>query len=384
MGIENIPLHLRNLAVAPTENAATALWRTVRSLGATSFVVDDQGRLSGVLTEGDYPAYHPSLAGLTAGDLANPAGRTLPEGPDLYWRARRIFERHPHILALPVLGPERRLVDVVFKWQSFYEDYFREPARFHSSKLHVINRRAFPYMYYAYCLWRAAGEARLGGYKRFSVLEFGVAGGNGLIALEWHARALARIFNLEIEVYGFDSGEGLPPSDDVRDLPHIFGPGSYRMGNQELLRARLTGAELVLGDISETAPVFLSRRRPAPIGALLIDVDAYRAAAAALDLLTADFESLLPRVWMYFDDLDKFQDRSGEDLAIRDFNATHPHLPICPENMPAPGPGGSDRAYESFLYRLKLAHILNHPGYRRHPGPEAAAESSARRFQTRY
>ncbi|MHC4129678.1 MAG: hypothetical protein ACYSUA_16250, partial [Planctomycetota bacterium] len=41
---------------------------------------------------------------------------------------------------------------------------------------------------------------------RISALEFGVAGGNGLLALERAAMRLAEIFGVEIDVYGFDSG----------------------------------------------------------------------------------------------------------------------------------------------------------------------------------
>ena len=47
---------------------------------------------------------------------------------------------------------------------------------------------ATDYPYYGYCVYNAAILARKLGYKRISVLEFGVAKGDGLKNLEWHGR----------------------------------------------------------------------------------------------------------------------------------------------------------------------------------------------------
>ena len=55
-----------------------------------------------------------------------------------------------------------------------------------------------------------AALAKKLGHRRVSVLEFGVAGGRGLIDLEYHAREVSRELEIEIDVYGFDTGSGLP------------------------------------------------------------------------------------------------------------------------------------------------------------------------------
>src|SRR5581483_12468852 len=55
--------------------------------------------------------------------------------------------------------------------------------------------------------------------ERISVIEFGVAGGNGLIALERAASAASDLIGVDIDVYGFDIGSGFPASQDYRDLP---------------------------------------------------------------------------------------------------------------------------------------------------------------------
>ncbi|MFJ2782241.1 hypothetical protein [Kitasatospora sp. NPDC087315] len=70
--------------------------------------------------------------------------------------------------------------------------------------------------------------ARLG-HRGVTVVEFGVAGGNGLPALAEHARYYAAATGVAVRVVGFDSGAGLPDVTDPRDLPHLFAPGYYTM-----------------------------------------------------------------------------------------------------------------------------------------------------------
>ncbi len=239
-------------------------------------------------------------------------------------------------------------------------------------------------MYYAFCLWRAAGEARRNAYRRISALEFGVAGGNGLIALEWHARAMARIFDLDIEVYGFDSGRGLPEAEDFRDIPQTFVPDSFHMGDAELLRERLTLARLVLGDIRETGPTFFERFDPAPIGAMLVDVGLYLSTVPVLEMLTGDQARFLPRVQMYFDDISFGLEPLGEARAIAEFNARHEYLKIAPEATAGTPLDQRDRNYKSFLYRIKEYHRFQHPKYTAHPNREWSRENSTRLYKTRW
>ena len=71
---------------------------------------------------------------------------------------------------------------------------------------------------YAYPVYQAAQLAHGSGEPRVSVIEFGVAGGNGLVAMEQYAEQVEKIFDVKIEVYGFDTTEGLPAPVDYRDL----------------------------------------------------------------------------------------------------------------------------------------------------------------------
>ena len=126
---------------------------------------------------------------------------------------------------------------------------------------------------YAYGVFRAADLAKRLGCRGISVIELGVAGGRGRIALEALADEISRHFELEIDVVGFDSGKGMPPPHDYRDLPHVWGEGFYLM-DERLLRSRLRRASLVLGDIAETATAFLGAIRH-PIGFVSFDLDYY-------------------------------------------------------------------------------------------------------------
>ena len=81
-----------------------------------------------------------------------------------------------------------------------------------------------PYLYGLLC---AARTARAVGLREFTAIEFGVAGGNGLVALEEHAAAIQQQTKMSIRIFGFDSGAGLPPRTDPRDCPFAFRGGEF-------------------------------------------------------------------------------------------------------------------------------------------------------------
>ncbi len=177
---------------------------------------------------------------------------------------------------------------------------------------------------YAYGIYSAARLARNLGLGRVSVIEFGVAGGNGLLSMERIAREVAEFFGVEIAVYGFDTGAGLPAPEDYRDLPHVWEGGFYEM-DVDALRAKLTSAELVLGNVKDTIPDFLTREDVPPIGFVSLDLDYYTSTRDALQIFEGEAETRLPRTFCYFDDVIHperayYNDYTGELLAINEFN----------------------------------------------------------------
>ncbi len=191
----------------------------------------------------------------------------------------------------------------------------------------------FPRPHYAYCLFQAARLAKSLKVPKISALEFGVAGGNGLVELERLADKVERECGVEIEIYGFDNGVGLPKPADYRDLPYVWRSGFYKM-DVGALRARLRRSELVLGDVAETAGAFFQHHAAAPIGAVFIDVDYYSSTRDALKIFDGADSQLLPRVFCYFDDVISsdstfFSDHVGELLAIKEYNDSHPRRQLA-------------------------------------------------------
>jgi hypothetical protein len=181
---------------------------------------------------------------------------------------------------------------------------------------------------YAWGTLQGAGCAHTLGIPRVCALEFGVAGGRGLVALERIATMVRDISGVQVDVVGFDTGGGLTSPIDHRDIPNLFWEGRFPM-DVEALRKRLTAASLVLGPIAETLPAFLDERPP-PVAFISVDVDLYSSTVDCLRLFEATPALLLPRVYCYFGDIHGYTygDCNGERLAIAEFNARHPQRQI--------------------------------------------------------
>lgn len=164
-------------------------------------------------------------------------------------------------------------------------------------------------------------------------IELGVAGGEGLLALERHAELARRDTGVEVATYGFDTGSGLPPPEDVRDLPYLFQAGDYTM-DIDRLRQPLKTSKLVIGDIARTVEGFCEQEDPPPIGFISLDLDFHSSTAAALGVLRAAHRLFLPRVVCYVDDMvggagEAYNEFTGPLLAIRDFNEEQPDMKIA-------------------------------------------------------
>lgn len=188
--------------------------------------------------------------------------------------------------------------------------------------------------HYAYLVYQAAWLAHRLGHKSVSILEFGVAGGTGLLALERHAEWVEKLIPVTIEIYGFDTGEGLPELSDYRDLGYHWRPGFFKM-DQEALKRKLKRSTLVLGNIRDTIDSFVSRYSPAPIGAMSHDFDFYSSTMDGFKIFDVEECSLLPRVVCYFDDvvgtgIELYNDYIGERAAIHDFNKSHDDKKLSP------------------------------------------------------
>jgi hypothetical protein len=75
---------------------------------------------------------------------------------------------------------------------------------------------------YAWGAVFAAAQAKALGLSEVSLLELGVAGGRGLLALQDIACAVSAHIPIGLRVFGFDMGSGLPDVADPWDLPNIW------------------------------------------------------------------------------------------------------------------------------------------------------------------
>lgn len=201
------------------------------------------------------------------------------------------------------------------------------------STIEKVHLDKFSYPHYAYGIYVACLQARMLSVPRITALEFGVAGGNGLVAMETAATEIGTWLGVEVDVIGVDQGAaGLPSSSDHRDMVYWFKPGAYAM-NEPKLRAKLSRASLVIGDINKTLPELVSRIH-APVGFCSLDMDYYTSTCAALRLFESPAPIWLPRVMLYADDIFGFDDLNimscdvGEELAFADFNVRNPSKKI--------------------------------------------------------
>jgi hypothetical protein len=164
-------------------------------------------------------------------------------------------------------------------------------------------------------------------------MEFGVAGGRGLVAMERAAQQISDNLGVHIDVWGFDAEKGLPKPLDFRDLPHVWQQGDYQMDVPKL-KSKLSSAKLVLGDVSQTVVPFLAAGDLPPIGFVSFDLDYYSSTVAALQIFEGGDGTRLPRVYCYFDDMIWPEEAChneyvGERLAIKEYNERYAEKKLC-------------------------------------------------------
>jgi hypothetical protein len=215
---------------------------------------------------------------------------------------------------------------------------------------------------YAYGVFSAASLAKSLGLERISVLEFGVARGDGLLALERISAEVAAELGMDISVFGFDSGSGQPRPIDYRDLPYLWDEGYYAM-DEPALRARLRRAKLIMGNVADTVDAFVAGH-PDPIAFVSFDLDYYSSTMAAFRICDGPATTRLPRVYCYFDDIlwperACYNEYTGEYLAIREFNEQHAHQKIAK----IPHLHRMRRYPADWNEQLYVLHDFDHPEY---------------------
>jgi hypothetical protein len=215
---------------------------------------------------------------------------------------------------------------------------------------------------YLWPLLQSAHAARALNVPKIAALEFGVAGGNGLLAMEEAAKVATELSGTEIEIFGFDSGSGMPAPVDPRDAPWLIEPAYFSM-DESALRARLERAQLVLGNVADTVMAW-TQSGHAPIGFVAFDLDYYSSTVEALRVLEGDAERMLPRVPCYFDDIFGYAwtDFMGPRAALDEFNDRHERRKIGKIHglrfeLPP------EEFQEQWHEKMYVLHCFDHPRY---------------------
>lgn len=205
-----------------------------------------------------------------------------------------------------------------------------------------------PRQAYACGIDLACRTAQRFGIKKLAIIEFGVAGGGGLLNMISIADRLAKETGVEFKVIGFDTGTGMPPPADFRDHPEQYNEGDFPMYNQKALLASLpANAKLYLGDVGDQLVDFFKELpHDHKIGFISIDLDYYSSTKKALEMLKSEADRYLPFVPMYFDDVNDLSHNEycGELLAIKEFNQ-----------------GSNEYRKITKLDQLKVWRIFKHP-----------------------
>lgn len=187
------------------------------------------------------------------------------------------------------------------------------------------------------------------------------------MALERAASKIERALGVGIDVYGFDTGRGLPRRTSPLDMPNLYREGDYSM-DIEALREELRDANLVLGLVEDSVPEFVASG-PAPVGFASFDLDFYSSTVHALRLFEVAADVVLRRVHCYFDDIMALTcgDCGGERLAPSEFNAKHTTRKISQiygleHCLPFKY---ADRIWVEMMF---MVHLFDHPLYGAHDG----------------
>lgn len=314
--------YLNDFIIEENETIYKAAWMYQRNRASLLLVVDEDKKFKGVVALPEIrKTFFDEKIKYVRQICNEKCIRIIYEDEvEVYQRARNIFAE-TNIFFIPVIDKHNNIIDIFSRRRAFYLQEYQE--------------HRLPRMNYAESIFKMAQDARELGVSKFSVIEFGVAGGDGLVAAEFHAREIARLFNIEIEVYGFDNAAGLPPIENYRkEAGYIWYEGMFNVMNVEKTKKRLRFAKLILGDIRESLKTFIQEYKPAPIGVIFVDVDRYASTCPILDFLCdgVNEKFFMPRLKMYFDDIEEYTDSIGEHLAIKEFNKKNTNVKILPDN----------------------------------------------------
>tara|TARA_B100000886_G_scaffold336241_1_gene294623 strand:- start:3850 stop:4713 length:864 start_codon:yes stop_codon:yes gene_type:complete len=255
-------------------------------------------------------------------------------------------------------------------WQRILEERIPEPLHLNILSLFIFIFGTFRQkvkfdlilrFHHAYALLNAADLAKKYGLKRISIIEFGVAAGAGLSNLEFIAMKVSKVTGIEIDIFGFDTAEGLPKPESYKDHPELYAEGDLPMSFKKLSKSLGKNTKLIIGKIDETIKDFVKKDfSESPIAFISIDVDYYSSSMSSLEVLSMKPNNYLPLVSIYLDDIqDDFHNSiCGVLGASIDFSKKNEMRIIEKNNFLR-----TKRIFKNapWIDHMFYAHILDHP-----------------------
>lgn len=213
---------------------------------------------------------------------------------------------------------------------------------------------------HAYGILESALMAKQMGIKSISIIEFGVASGAGLLNMISISKRVTRATGVQVQIYGFDTGKGMPKPVDFRDHPDLYNHGDFPM-NRSLVEKAIEGkAKIIFGEIKDKIVEFGKGLDPqSPIAFVSVDVDYYSSAVDALKIFDLPAACYLPLVRIYFDDTSLLYHNSlcGELLAIKEYNSRNSRRVIERHEF-----FEKSRIFKNALWlnQIYFCHVLDH------------------------
>ncbi len=195
--------------------------------------------------------------------------------------------------------------------------------------------------------------------SKILLFEFGVASGRGFYKIAEIAEKLSKLYGIDYELIGFDTGKGLPTIYDYRDHPEKYRYGDYPSNGLEKVKLP-KNCKIYFGEIKNTLNTFKNEfsKNKGKIAFVSIDVDIYSSTVDTLNLFKLDESKYLSKVTLHLDDMrdTDHNEYCGELLAVKEFNSLDIPRKICKMNQLA-----SKRIFKNapYLGRMFYVHIFD-------------------------
>ena len=254
-------------------------------------------------------------------------------------------------------------------WKRIYKERLGEPFIYNLISIFIyifgdfikkINYDLVPRHPYAFGINEAFKIAKEENINKIILIEFGVAAGAGLFNMSYIASKLSKIYCIDYEIIGFDSGEGMPEPIDYKDHPEKYPKGGFPsllLKESDLPKK----CKIIFGSIQDTLKKFIRdlEKKESKIGFVSVDVDYYTSTKECLNIFLIDKDSYLSKVVTYFDDIYMVDHNiyCGELLAIEEFNDKDSMRKICKMNQLR-----NTRIFKNSIYldQMFFCHILDH------------------------